>query len=114
MEQAARGESVRVFLSHTTRDERDHLLAQKLAAALRARDVEVWIAPESIPAGERWKEGIVAGIMRSCSHLLVILSAASIEADDWASLCSACWQPVASKRLMVPGPGRAVCRCRRA
>jgi hypothetical protein len=81
VEQAARGESVRVFISHTTRDERDHLLAQKLAAALRARGVEVWIAPESIPAGERWKEGIVAGIMRSCSHLLVILSAASIEAD---------------------------------
>jgi hypothetical protein len=67
-----------VFISHTTRDNRDHDLAHKLAAGLQERGARVWIAPDSLPVGKEWKEGLVAGVMEKCSHFLVILSAASI------------------------------------
>jgi hypothetical protein len=40
----------------------------------------VWIAPDDIPAGDEWREDIVAGVMGQCSHFLVILSAASTRA----------------------------------
>src|SRR5262249_965848 len=42
---------VRVFISHTTRDQRDRALAHYIAAGLEARGARVWIAPESIPPG---------------------------------------------------------------
>jgi TIR domain len=70
-----------VFISHTTRDKRDFALTHKLASALRLRGAEVWIAPESIPSGDRWAADIVEGVMQRSSHFLVILSAASIQAD---------------------------------
>ncbi len=69
----------RVFVSHTVRDERDRALAHAIADALRARGSKVWIAPESIPAGDDWQEATVAGVLEACNHFLVILSAASIE-----------------------------------
>lgn len=70
----------KVFISHTTRDQRDHALAFKLANGLRERGSQVWIAPEDIPVGSEWKREIVAAIMRECSHFLIILSAASTNA----------------------------------
>lgn len=70
----------KVFLSHTTRDQRDYGLAHKLADALQTHGVQVWIAPDSIPAGERWEEHIVSGVMEQCTHFLVILSAESTRA----------------------------------
>src|SRR5687768_7624637 len=69
---------VHCFVSHTTSDHRDFSLAHKIAAELQARGVEVWIAPESIPAGDRWEAHIVSGVMDRCSHFLVILSAAAV------------------------------------
>ncbi len=72
--------TIKIFISHTTRDKRDHKLALNLANGLRTRGAEVWIAPKSIPAGSKWKEKIVSGIMEQCSHFLVILSASSIKA----------------------------------
>jgi hypothetical protein len=68
-----------LLISHTTRDKRDHDLAHRLAAGLQERGARVWIAPDSLPVGREWKEGLVAGIMENCSHFLVILSAASIQ-----------------------------------
>ena len=73
--------SHRVFLSHTTRDRRDHALAHALARGLRARGAEVWIAPDSIPPGERWLESLVAGVLVGCTHFVVIVSAASRGAE---------------------------------
>jgi TIR domain len=70
-----------VFLSHTTRDKRDFALAHKLASALRLRGADVWIAPESIPPGERWASDIVEGVMRGSTHFFVILSSASTQAE---------------------------------
>jgi hypothetical protein len=70
-----------LFLSHATRDKRDFALAHKLADALQAQGVRVWIAPDSIPPGERWQKYIVSGVMDQCTHFLVILSAESIQAD---------------------------------
>ena len=68
-----------LFISHTTRDKRDHDLAHRLAAGLQERGARVWIAPDSLPVGKEWKEGLVAGVMEKCSHFLVILSAASVQ-----------------------------------
>ena len=69
-----------VFISHTTRDSRDSVLAHRLAAGLRARGADVWIAPDNIPAGDQWREEIVTGVMDQSSHFLVVLSAASTRA----------------------------------
>ncbi|MDP9219149.1 MAG: toll/interleukin-1 receptor domain-containing protein [Actinomycetota bacterium] len=66
-----------VFLSHTTRDRRDHALAHALARGLRARGATVWIAPDSIPPGDRWAEKLVSAVMEECTAFLVIVSAAS-------------------------------------
>jgi hypothetical protein len=74
--------NLRVFLSHTTRDQRDHSLAKRLAAGLRERGAQVWIAPDDIPSGAEWQREIVAAVMGQCSHFLVILSAASV-ASPW-------------------------------
>lgn len=71
----------KVFLSHTTRDQRDYDLAHKLADGLKSRGAQVWIAPDSIPPGEHWAEHIVSGVMEQCTHFLVILSAASTTAE---------------------------------
>lgn len=73
-------QNVKVFISHTTKDKRDHSLALKLAKGLKVRGAQIWISPESIPAGSNWKKEIVLGIIEKCSHFLVILSAASIQA----------------------------------
>jgi hypothetical protein len=67
-----------VFISHTTRDNRDHDLAHKLSLGLQERGARVWIAPDSLPVGKEWKESLVAGVMEECTHFLVILSAASV------------------------------------
>lgn len=72
---------VRIFISHSTRDKRDHALAHGLGDRLQAVGAEVWIAPVSIPAGAKWEEAIVSGILDQCTHFLVILSAASASAE---------------------------------
>jgi hypothetical protein len=50
-----------VFISHTTQDPRDYARAHEIAAELRELGAEVWIAPDSIPAGTDWEEQIVRG-----------------------------------------------------
>lgn len=70
-----------LFISHTTHDHRDFNLAHKISKGLKSRGIDVWIAPDSIPPGEKWEEQIVSAIMEKCSHFLVILSAAAIKAD---------------------------------
>jgi hypothetical protein len=70
----------KLFISHTTHDQRDHILADRLAKGLRQRGASVWIAPESIPAGAEWRARIVSAILNECTHFLVILSAASTNA----------------------------------
>jgi hypothetical protein len=69
-----------VFVSHTTRDQRDRSLAHYLAGELVKLGVKAWIAPESLPVGRRWNERLVGAILNDCSHFLVIVSAASMEA----------------------------------
>lgn len=72
----------KLFVSHTTRDQRDFTLAHKLADALQAQGGQVWIAPDSIPVGSEWQPEIVSNIMSQCTHFLVIISAASV-ASEW-------------------------------
>jgi CHASE2 domain-containing sensor protein len=69
-----------LFISHTATDQRDHQLAHELAKGLRAHGVKVWIAPDSIPAGEDWNAAIISGIERA-THFLVILTAASVRSE---------------------------------
>ncbi len=71
----------KVFVSHTTRDLRDHAFAHALASELRALGADVWIAPDNIPAGQEWEPEIVQAILDHCTHFLVILSAASTAAS---------------------------------
>jgi hypothetical protein len=67
-----------VFFSHSTHDMRDSILAHKLATGLASQGVKVWIAPESIPPGERWEEALVAAIIEKSTHFVVIISESSI------------------------------------
>lgn len=71
----------RVFVSHTTQDQRDLDLAQKITHGLELRGVKTWIAPASIPVGEKWERELVSGVMEQATHFFVILSAASIQAE---------------------------------
>lgn len=71
----------KVLVSHTAKDRRDHKLAHQIAEGLQSRGAEVWIAPDSIPAGAKWEDAIVSGIMGKCTHFLVLLSAASTNAE---------------------------------
>jgi hypothetical protein len=73
-------EQPRVFISHTTRDGRDHALAHQLADGLRQKGADVWIAPDNLPSGSEWQEEIVDAVLRRCTHFLVIISAASVRA----------------------------------
>ncbi|MGA9998351.1 MAG: toll/interleukin-1 receptor domain-containing protein, partial [Pyrinomonadaceae bacterium] len=72
----------KVFISHTTQDERDFALAHYLAEGLRERGAQVWVAPDNIPAGAQWEQEIIKSILEECTYFLVILSAASI-ASEW-------------------------------
>ncbi|MBV6505248.1 MAG: hypothetical protein ILNGONEN_00806 [Syntrophorhabdaceae bacterium] len=74
--------SPRIFISHSTQDKRDHLLAHNLSASLTERGAQIWIAPDNIPVGSEWKKEIVAAVMKQCTHFLVILSASSV-ASKW-------------------------------
>jgi hypothetical protein len=71
-----------VFISHTTRSQHDLQFAHAIAHYLEEYGVEVWIAPESIPAGVEWEKELVSGIMQDCTHFLVMLSPESI-ASEW-------------------------------
>ena len=70
-----------IFISHTTRDERDHDLAKKLAQGLREVGWSVWIAPDSIRPGSEWRDDVEIALTTECTHLLVVLSAASVQSD---------------------------------
>ena len=74
-------DDIKIFISHTTQDERDHSLAHRLAKGLKVRGAEVWIAPGKISAGSKWKKGIISSVTKECTHFRVILSAASTKAD---------------------------------
>ncbi len=62
----------RVFVSHTTRDKRDLDLAHKIAHGLELRGVKTWIAPASIPVGEKWERELVSGVMEQATHFFGI------------------------------------------
>lgn len=57
-----------IFISHA---HQDTVFAHRLADDLRREKYEVWIAPESIPPGERWVEAINRGLRESGIFLLV-------------------------------------------
>ena len=58
-----------VFISHAKEDAE---LAQRLAADLRKWDVPVWIAPNSIKAGEQWVDALGNGLLESGVFLLLM------------------------------------------
>lgn len=67
-----------VFISHAHEDE---AFARRLAADLRAAGFAVWLAPDSIMAGETWVEAINRGLEASGTYLLVQTPAAA--ASPW-------------------------------
>ena len=73
---------MRVFISYTTRDHRDRALAQRITDGLKARAVEVFYAPQSLRGGAEWKEALRTEISARCTHILVILSAASLGSNE--------------------------------
>ncbi|WP_329343016.1 toll/interleukin-1 receptor domain-containing protein [Streptomyces sp. NBC_00663] len=70
-----------VFVSHTVRDHRDHDLAHRLAEGLTQRGIRAWIAPDDVSIGADWQEQLVSALLEQCTHFLVILSAASADAE---------------------------------
>lgn len=69
---------MRVFISYTTRDRRDRAAAEQIYEGLRSRSVDVFFAEETIRAGAAWRTELHAELGTRCSHILVILSAASV------------------------------------
>jgi hypothetical protein len=68
------GASSRVFFSYA-RSDADFVL--KIASALRADGVDLWVDQLDIPKGARWDES-VEGALKGCSCLVVVLSPASV------------------------------------
>ncbi|MFC5477778.1 TIR domain-containing protein [Massilia suwonensis] len=66
--------SRRVFFSYA-RSDADFVL--KIASALRADGVELWVDQLDIPKGARWDES-VEGALKGCACLVVVLSPASV------------------------------------
>ena len=62
-----------IFISHA---HQDATFAQRLANDLRRQNYAVWIAPDSIPLGERWVEAINRALQESGIFLLVSTPAA--------------------------------------
>ncbi|HYI11856.1 MAG TPA: TIR domain-containing protein [Thermoanaerobaculia bacterium] len=73
---------MRIFISYTTRDHRDRALAQRITDGLKGRAVDVFYAPRSIRGGAEWKEVLRAELTSHCTHVLVILSAASLASKE--------------------------------
>jgi hypothetical protein len=65
----------RVFISHATED---GAIAHRLADDLRRMGLTVWIAPESIRAGEGWVRAIERGLGES-DVLVVLLTPAAVQ-----------------------------------
>ena len=63
-----------VFISHATRQDAD--FAHRLAADLAAAGWRPWIAPDSIPPGEKWVEAIGRGLDGSGVFVVVLTPAA--------------------------------------
>jgi formylglycine-generating enzyme required for sulfatase activity len=66
-----------VFISYATEDTD---FAHRLADDLKRLGARVWIAPESIPPGESWVDGIERGL-RESSHVVMVLTPAALEAS---------------------------------
>ncbi len=69
---------MQVFISHAAEDKE---FARKIAADLRANGVDIWIAPDSILAGEDWVSAINRGL--STSTCIVIVLTPSAIASRW-------------------------------
>jgi formylglycine-generating enzyme required for sulfatase activity len=67
-----------IFISHA---HQDAAFAQRLAGDLRRAGYEIWIAPDSIPLGERWVEAINRALRESGIFLLV--STPHAVASEW-------------------------------
>lgn len=61
-----------IFMSHA---HQDASFAERLAGDLRARDWQIWTAPESIRPGEKWVEAINRGLAESGVFLLLLTEA---------------------------------------
>jgi hypothetical protein len=70
-----------VFISHASRD---HPLAVELKAALEARDIRCWIAPEDIPPGESFPEQLEEAV--SHCRILVVLISEEINASRYVRM----------------------------
>lgn len=74
---------MRVFISYTTRDHRDRALARQIADGLGTREaVEVFFAPKTLRAGDTWKTQLHEELSTRCSHMVVIVSAASVTSNE--------------------------------
>ncbi len=69
-----------VFISY---QQADRVAAERVCAALEDSKISCWIAPRDITPGQEWATGIVEGLKR-CHSFVVILSAHSADARQVA------------------------------
>ena len=74
----------KVFISHTTQDPRDFSRAHSIAAELQQLGAEVWIAPDSIPAGSEWQRELVNQLLTECGYFVVLFTPASAQ-SEWVT-----------------------------
>src|SRR5215510_3765618 len=82
-----------VFISYANED---HLIADKLCAALESSGISCWIAPRDNVAGKDWDEPIVEAI--AASHVVVLVCSSRADASPQVKREVAC---AVSKRVAV-------------
>ncbi len=79
----ARTEKKEVFISYTTRTEKNKNDAQYLCNLLEGAGISCWIAPRDIGAGQQWANAIMAGISET-DILALLVSEASMGSAECA------------------------------
>jgi len=74
---------MRVFISHTVRDNRDLGLADAVAARLSERGVDAFLAPGSIRPGDDWERTLREELGSRCTHFFLIYSHAASLPDSY-------------------------------
>jgi serine/threonine protein kinase len=79
-EEIGKGDELLCFLSYSRTNE---TIAERLRSELQSMDIKVWRDVDDIPAGSSWDNQVAQAII-SCSHVLFLVTAKSVQSQNVA------------------------------